>query len=144
MLPEFGDDGSLPAGVHIASQQEFENRFAVFNRSDRRFRIYDRLRRLFDEARKSGIVKRVIVGGSFVTDKAEPNDFDCILVLDASAAGRALLPFEYNLVSRKTARRTFCGDVVPALEGSQALMEYLEFFQTARNGQRVGIVEIQL
>ena len=64
--------------------------------------------------------------------------------LDASVVGRKLRPFEYNLVSRQAARRAFGGDVVPAIEGSTALDEYLEFFQTARDGRRVGIVEIQL
>lgn len=38
----------------------------------------------------------------------------------------------------------FGGDVVPTIDASKALGEYLEFFQTARDGQRVGIVEIQL
>jgi len=38
----------------------------------------------------------------------------------------------------------FGGDVVPTIDGSKALGEYLEFFQTARDGQRVGIIEIQL
>jgi hypothetical protein len=38
----------------------------------------------------------------------------------------------------------FGGDVVPAIEGWFALEEYLEFFQTARDGQRVGIVKIEL
>jgi hypothetical protein len=64
--------------------------------------------------------------------------------LDDSIRGRKLKPFEYNLVSRKAARRIFGGDIVPAIEGSAALDHYLEFFQTARGGQRVGVVEIQL
>jgi len=41
-------------------------------------------------------------------------------------------------------RRLFRGDVVAVLEGSAALGKYLEFFQTARGGQPVGLVEIEL
>jgi hypothetical protein len=96
-----------------------------------------------DEAKNAGIVERVLVAGSFVTTKAEPNDFDCIVVLDASIVGRTLTPFQYNLVSRKIARRMFGGDIMPALDGSAALAQYVEFFQTSRDGRRMGIVEIE-
>lgn len=144
MIPEFTEEGFLPEGIHAATRKEFEDRFVVFDHSDRRLRVYELLGRLLDEARVSGIVKRMIVAGSFVTTKPEPNDYDCLLVLDSSILGRALKPFQYNLVSRKMALRMFGGDVVPAIEGSRALDEYLEFFQTARGGQRVGVVEIEL
>ena len=86
----------------------------------------------------------MIVAGSFVTAKPKPNDFDCILVLDDSIIGRPLPPFQYNLVSRRMARRVYGGDVMPAFEDSEALAEYLEFFQTTRDGERMGVVEIVL
>jgi hypothetical protein len=38
----------------------------------------------------------------------------------------------------------FGGDVLSALDGSEALNQYLEFFQTTRDGERVGIVEVAL
>ena len=144
MIPDFTEDGLLPAGIHQATRDEFRERFARFNRSDRRIRIHDQLDRLLDEAGKSSVVKRLLVAGSFVTAKAEPNDFDAVLVLDASIVGRDLRPLEYNLVSRKMARRLFGGDVMPGLEGSAALVDYLQFFQTTRDGQQIGIVEIEL
>jgi hypothetical protein len=144
MIPEFTEQGCLPPGIHRVTLDEFKERFVVFQRSDRRLRIFERLERLFDQAASSGIVKRIIIAGSFVTAKPEPNDFDCIVVLDSTIVGNPLRPFEYNLVSRKMARRIFGGDVVPALEDSHALQQYLEFFQTSRNGRRVGIVEMQL
>jgi hypothetical protein len=142
MIPELTEDGLLPAGIHQASLDELRARFAVFDRSDRRLQVFGEFERLFAEAQKSGIVRRVIVGGSLVTEKAEPHDFDCILVLDPGTVGRTLRPFEYNLVSRRTARRLFGGDVMPALDGSVALQEYLKFFQTTRDGETVGVVEV--
>ncbi|ETX01252.1 MAG: hypothetical protein ETSY2_37580 [Candidatus Entotheonella gemina] len=42
------------------------------------------------------------------------------------------------------AQRLFGGDVIPALDYSPALQQYLEFFQTSRDGQVIGMVEIQL
>jgi hypothetical protein len=143
MIPEFTEHGFLPPGIHQATLAECKERFAVFQRSDRRFHIFAHLQNLFEQAAQSGIVRRIIIAGSFITTKPEPNDFDCIIVLDPAIVGRPLRPFEYNLVSRHMARRLFGGDVVPALDNSMALQQYLEFFQTARDGKRIGIVEIQ-
>jgi hypothetical protein len=143
MIPAFTEHGFLPPGIHRATLNEFKERFVVFKRSDRRLRIFEGLEKLLDQAMRSGIVRRVIIAGSFVTDKPEPNDFDCLVVLDPAIVGNLLRPFEYNLVSRKMARHMFGGDIIPALEASHALQQYLEFFQTTRDGKRVGMVEIQ-
>lgn len=142
MIPEFNEDGLLPKGIHQTDLGEFRDRFAIFDESDRRLRVFEQLERFLAEANKVSVVKRIIVGGSFVTAKAEPNDFDCILVLDAEIVGTTLRPFEYNLLSRRMARRLFGGDVLPALEGSEALDEYLAFLQTTREGDPMGIVEV--
>lgn len=144
MLPDFIDDGFLPAGVHLASFEEFERRFVYFDRSDRRFRIFDSLRELYRQASRSGIVKRFLVGGSFVTSKAEPNDFDCILVVDSSIRGRDLQPVEYNLASRQKARRIFGGDVITVIEDSIEYQRYFLFFQSNQDKERVGVVEIEI
>ena len=144
MLPDFTETGLLPDGVHRATIAEFEKRFVFFGVSDRRFRLFEKLRELYDQARRSGIIRRFLVVGSFVTSKPEPNDFDCVLVLDSSVAGHDLAPMEYNLVSLARARRIFGGDVFPVLEGTPRMDRFVEFFQSSRHGDRVGIVEIEL
>ncbi len=143
MIPGLTDQGFLPPGVHRTTRDEFKERFVFFQQSDRRLRLFEQIENLLDQAVQSGIVERMIIAGSFVTAKPAPNDFDCIIVLDPSIVGRSLRPFEYNLVSRRMARRLFGGDVMPALDDSPALQQYLEFFQTTRDGQRMGIVEIE-
>src|SRR5947199_6365252 len=58
------------------------------------------LRWLVDLARRAG-VQKIVVNGSFVTDKLEPNDVDCVLLigpgfpLDSAAEAELLsgLPF---------------------------------------------------
>jgi hypothetical protein len=142
VIPEFTTEGLLPEGIHEATREEFEERFVYFDRSDRRFRVYEQLAELLDSVEKSTAILRVLIAGSFVTDKAEPNDFDCVLVVDPRVVGQSLKPFEYNLVSRRAARRRFGGDVVPEVEGSRSLAEYLGFFGRTRDGTLVGIVEI--
>jgi hypothetical protein len=144
MIPEFTDTGFLPNGMHLVTIEDFKRRFGQFDRSDRRIRLYEKLEKLVFDAKASGIIRRVLVGGSYVTAKAEPNDFDCILIMEFSILTKTLSPSEYNLVSRKAARRLYGGDVVAVLPGSEEYFQYLEFFQTNRDGDRVGIVEIDL
>ena len=144
MIPAFTEQDFLPPGIYQATLDEFKERFVVFQRSDRRLRLFVQLEKLLDQAARAGIVKRILIAGSFVSAKPEPNDFDCIVVLDPSIVGKPLRPFEYNLESRQMARRMFGGDIMSALDHSTALQQYLEFFQTARDGKRIGIVELQL
>jgi len=144
MIPEFTEAGLLPPGIHRATFEEFERRFAYFDRSDRRFRIFDKLRELHQQAKMSGIVRRILIGGSFVTDKPEPNDFDCILVLDPAIEGHELRPMEYNVASGKMACRIFRGDIYSYLDGIPALHKFTKFFQFTRELEPMGIVEIEL
>jgi hypothetical protein len=94
MLPDFTEDGLLPEGIHQTTIEEFEKRFVYFDVSDRRYRLFDKLRELYREAKRSALVKRFIVGGSFITSKPEPNDFDCILVLESTVRSDHLRPME--------------------------------------------------
>ena len=144
MIPKFANNECLPEGIHSADVEELRERFSYFDVSDQRLRVYRGLRELLDEAGKSGIVRRVVVAGSFVTNKPEPNDFDAILVLDPVIVNQTLRPNEYNLVSRKMARRLYGGDVLSAVDGSAALEKFLKFFQSNRAGESVGVVEIAL
>lgn len=143
VIPDFQEAGLLPPGIHPASWDEFAERFVQFQETDRRIRIGERLKSLYHEIRTSGIVRRLIVAGSYVTGKASPNDFDCVLVLDPAVVTTDLRPSQYNLVSRRMARRLYGGDVFAAIEGSEALEEYLRFFQTTRDGESMGVVEIE-
>jgi hypothetical protein len=144
MIPAFNEFGVLPPGVHLCNLEEFRERFETYQGSGRRFRIFEKLEKLVHDVSSSSCVRRLILGGSFVSAKDAPNDFDCILVLDSSIIGEELRPSDYNLVSRKRARSLYGGDVIPLVEGSEALDWYIEFFQTTRDGHITGLVEIEL
>lgn len=49
MIPEFNEDGLLPPGIHRATLEEFKERFVIFNRSDRRLRVFEGLNQLIQE-----------------------------------------------------------------------------------------------
>lgn len=121
MIPPFNDDGYLPSGIHIASLEEISARFG--EESELRRVQMESLRWLVELARRAG-VERIVVNGSFVTDKLEPNDVDCVLLIGpafpreqkAESELLAGLPFiNLELVDQEAFRqfteRTFATDV---------------------------------
>jgi hypothetical protein len=77
VISDFTNDGCLPVGMHPATLQEIAARFG--QEPELRRVQMESLQWLVELARRAG-VQRVVVGGSFVTDKWEPNDVDCVLL----------------------------------------------------------------
>ncbi len=98
MIPPYNENGYLPPGIHPATLEEIAVRFG--QESELRQVEMESLRWLVDLAWRSG-VQRIVVNGSFITDKLEPNDVDCVLLIgsdfprDAMAEAELLagLPF---------------------------------------------------
>jgi hypothetical protein len=120
MIPPLNDDGYLPPGIHPATLEEIAARFG--QESELRQVQMESLHWLVDLARRAG-VQRIVVNGSFVTDKLEPNDVDCVLLIgpgfphDPGAEAELLagLPFiNLELVDleafRQFTERTFATD----------------------------------
>jgi hypothetical protein len=120
MIPDCNDAGFLPAGTQPATLDEIAARYA--RGSDLRQAQMESLRWLVDVAWRAG-VRRIVVNGSFVTDKLEPNDVDCVLLIgpdfphDAVAEAELLagLPFvNTELVDQaafqELTERTFASD----------------------------------
>jgi hypothetical protein len=131
MIPPLNEDGYLPPGIHPATLEEIAVRFG--QESELRQVQMESLRWLIDLARRAGAL-RIVVNGSFVSDKLEPNDVDCVLLIgpdfprDASAEEELLegLPF-------------ITLDLVDS-EGFDQLTE--RTFATDRNSIPKGMVEV--
>src|SRR4051812_27786012 len=78
MIPVFDDNGYLPPGIHPATIDEVDARFGR-DPEIRRVQL-ESLRWLLDAARQHG-ASRLVIDGSFVTDRPEPNDVDCVVLL---------------------------------------------------------------
>lgn len=80
-LPPFRDDNWLPEGHHPATWEEV---IAIFGgeHDSRRAKVLADLLDWRDRIRAKGIKGLLILDGSFISAKAEPGDFDTILVLD--------------------------------------------------------------
>jgi predicted nucleotidyltransferase len=140
-LPEFNEDGDLPQGVHSAT---LEAVLARFGKTGRRALIGRRLERIYALARSTGQLARFIVFGSFITDKAEPNDVDIFLLMEDSFDVRQV-PAEIRLVFEHSPAQDVLGASVfwirraAALGGEEATIAH---WQIKRDGGKRGIVEI--
>jgi hypothetical protein len=71
-IPAFNELGYLPPGIYEASWLEFMIRFAI---NPQRLRLASGLAAALRKLGSAGC-RRVLIGGSFVTSKEHPNDFD--------------------------------------------------------------------
>jgi Family of unknown function (DUF6932) len=143
VLPALRADGTLPQGIHPAASEEIVTRLGG---TPVREHLLARLRSGLDNLRDAG-VPWALVNGSFVTDKLAPNDVDgCweyvpgvdLVTLDPafllrSQADRVALKAGYGM-------DFFIAGVIESGSGQP----FTEFFQVGRDGQRKGIVRINL
>jgi hypothetical protein len=141
-IPPFRPDGYLPEGIHQATEAEVTFRFGSQGRRRRRLTL--RLRRWIELGRAVGAT-RLLVDGSFVTAKAEPNDLDAVLLVpenypDLVAQGlEAAVELEEMFLSRQPE------ELFPA-EDEAVWRDWCDFFSRTREAdqRRKGLVEIVL
>lgn len=74
-IPNFTEKGLLPQGIHLCSGDEFLNKFCS---SENRKSYAKTFVNILDFAKKRN-AKNIFIGGSFVTDKKNPSDIDCLI-----------------------------------------------------------------
>jgi Family of unknown function (DUF6932) len=132
-IPAFNEHGWLPEGIHDCTLDEVSSRFGLFQESDQRPRLWAKFVEFLGEVRRTGLVKRVILDGSFVTTRSDPNDIDLLLIVDANHDFSASLrPSQYNLLAQKRVRKRFGFEIVVVKDGSDNLQQAIEFFQQVR------------
>jgi hypothetical protein len=67
----------LPPGVHAATLEEVGDAFG--QSTDRRVELFTKLRNFVELVRPLKLFNALLVDGSFVTDKTDPNDVDAVL-----------------------------------------------------------------
>jgi hypothetical protein len=146
-IPDLDAEGFLPPGTHDCTVDEISGRFAQFQGTDRRLRLFEKLRLFIIEARKTGFVVHLLIDGSFVTIKPAPSDIDLVVVLAANHDfAEELRPFEYAVISKRRVREAYRFDILVAAEGSRACAEYTHFFEQVRGQpeRRKGILRVTL
>jgi len=146
-IPPLNEHGWLPDGVHDCMMEEAAERFGVFQRNDRRPALWAQFSEFIREAKACGLVEAVLLDGSFVTAKPEPNDIDIGLLVSATHDFAAdLNPSAYNVLSKRRVRRRFGFDILLARAGTDDVAEVVDFFRQVRNHPylRKGILRIRL
>ena len=131
MIPAFDDNGYLPQGIHLAGLDEIEARFG--SESDLRRVQMQSLHWLLELAKRAG-VERLVIDGSFVTDIFEPNDVDCVLLIDPDH------PHDAAALDAIAAGLPFLD--VQLVERHDFTMLVNEFFATDRLSTPKGLVEV--
>jgi hypothetical protein len=142
MIPEFDTDGNLPPGIHLSSWDLFVARFGI---TDHRRRLLSGLKRALDSLKHAGC-RSAFIGGSFVTEKEEPEDYDACwdpVGVDATLLHPVLLRFENQRLLQKI---VFHGELFPShWPATPAGQRFLEFFQTDKiTGAQKGIVLLKV
>jgi hypothetical protein len=144
VIPPFDSFGDLPVGIHQATLAEVMGRFGTG--TGQRKVVASRLDRVCRVAWATGHVARLVVFGSFVTTKPDPNDVDVFLLMDDAfdsgrLRGETQLLFDHTTAQAHYGASVFWMRRIAALGGEQAAIEN---WQIKRGGGERGIVEIVL
>ena len=144
-LPQRNYAGELPAGVHQATIDEVLAQFG--SGTAQRLAVTARLRRIYDLARATRKLERLILFGSYITAKSDPNDVDIILVMRDDFDVQACDEDSRSLFDHPRAAEAFGASVFwirPALLVLETLEEFIAHWQITRNQTRRGIVEVRV
>lgn len=144
MIPDLDAAGNLPPGIHSCNWDEFAKRFGC---NAHRRQLIAGLRHALITLRTAGCATAYI-DGSFVTAKEFPADFDgCwdrtgVRPALLQRLDPTLLDFSNSRLAQKAKYRgeLFFADVAADSVGTI----FLEFFQTDREGNKKGIVMLDL
>ncbi len=139
MIPRLNENGYLPRGIHKATVQEIKRRFG--RGSTQRVELFEGITSVVRLLRRhKGSVRGLLLDGSYVTSKEQPEDFDCIVILGES--------FDFGSPEAGRLRRAkelFNGHVLAVMETDAGERRRLvEFFGHDRDGKPKGLVEVAL
>lgn len=144
-LPELNEQGRLPVGLHAASGAEVIARFGLG--SPARQRQAELLQLILQAAGAYETIKRVLVWGSFVSGKAEPQDLDYSLVVSVEHRRTLIAPGHRRFLVPADARQFSGVDpgflVIPDYPLDRYI-EKLDFLSRDHDKRERGVVEISL
>jgi len=143
-LPPLNRAGELPAGVPQATRDEVRAQFG--SGTPQRQAVTARLRRIDHRARATGKLDRLILFGSYITAKPDPNDVDILLVMRDAFDVQVCDEESPKLFDHLRAEETFGASVFwirPALLVLETLEEFIAHWQITRDQTRRGLIEVR-
>lgn len=139
-LPALSNNGLMPPGIHEASWKEFSSRFGY--NAARKEQLFN-MELLLQEMRKQKAGDRAFVGGSFVSNKEIPGDFDMTWRVSGERIGE-LQKSAPILVDRTLQKANLGGELMATYPNSpgDGVLGFLQYNHRARS--KVGVVEINV
>lgn len=142
MIPKFEKGGNLPKGVHKATLDEVREIFGAS--SARRKWLIRNLEKIIDLAKTTGRLERVIVWGSFVSNKELPQDTDLLLIMKEDFVVDKMDLKVKKVFDYVQGRIAFNADIfwTKSSIGEEMINLWLETYQIPRDFESRGIVEV--
>ena len=133
-------DGYLPEGMHVVSWADVLEQFGW---NPYRRALLDRFRPALVHLAEAGC-RAVLLAGSFVTTKAQPGDIDAVWSVEGVDFDLLHAAFK-SPDGVRFLKATFGSDMVPSfLIEADSMEPFAEFFQSTRDGRRVGVLIVDL
>ena len=144
MIPEFQKDGNLPKGLYKATLHEVREVFGTG--SAKRKLLIGNLENLIELAKSTGKLERVIVWGSFISNKDFPQDIDLLLIMRGDFNLDANPPDVKRVFDYVQGRIAFNADIfwTKSSIGEEAIGLWIETYQMTRDFESRGIVEVTI
>ena len=144
MIAEFQKDGNLPKGLYKATLHEVREVFGTG--SARRKLLIGNLENIIELAKSTGKLERVILWGSFVSNKEFPQDIDLLLIMRDDFDVNANPPEVKRMFDYAQGRIAFNADIfwTKSSIGEEAIDLWLETYQMTRDFESRGIVEVMI
>jgi hypothetical protein len=142
-LPEFRADNWLPDGHYTVSWEVVIERFGGTMGSRRAF-LTQRLLALRDALRQHQVSGIMVLNGSFISARREPNDFDVLLIAPADIQSRKDTEpaLEELLDAQKSEEKGY--SLFYVSEQSPALEIMRGIWDISKEGHTKGVVEVVL
>lgn len=144
MIAEFQKDGNLPKGLYKATLHEVREVFGTG--SARRKLLIGNLENIIELAKSTGKLERVILWGSFVSNKEFPQDIDLLLIMRDDFDVNANPPEVKRMFDYAQGRIAFNADIfwTKSSIGEEVIDLWLETYQMTRDFESRGIVEVMI
>lgn len=143
-LPNLNEAGELPIGIHQATIDEVIAQFG--SGTLQREAVTARLQRIYQIAKDTGNLQQLIIFGSYITGKPEPNDVDVVIIFNDDFDLTVCSEEVKRLLNHQQAENEFGASIFsirPSLLLLETLDEFIESWQIKRDGTRRGIIEVR-
>ena len=142
-LPNLNHDGELPEGIHKATIEEVIAQFG--SGTEQRIIVTERLQRIYQLAKDIGHLQQLLIFGSYITAKPEPNDIDVVIILDDDFDMAACGEEVKKLLNHQQAATELGSSIFwirPSLLFLETIDEFIAGWQVKRDGTRRDIIEV--